>query len=206
MRTKIALIVAILVVGGVPIAQGGSDHLLGAKKKFPYSLIGDDFGILTVDDLAIPTCHVLPEPYTEVHGKDGNSFAYWKCFPATNVQVDCSGGSYDQGEREILTVMGIIIRDRSEINEYMTRRAVPLSSCKSWQQDWKRLSQNQTHVCFSGSPLGKESVVEGGRPVLSYGWVFERFKTKLGCSSYFVGGCSLLYQIKHGCKVVEAIQ
>lgn len=207
MRAKIALIFAILVVGCVvTIADSGPDHLSEAKKKFPYSLIGDDFGILTADDLAIPTCRVFPEPYHEVHGKDGNSFAYWKCFPTTNVQVDCSGGSYDHGEHEILTVMGIIIKDSSEINEYMTRRAVPLSSCKSWQQDWKRLSQNQSHVCFSGSPLSKESVLEGGRSVLSYGWIFESFKTKRGCSSYFVGGCSLSYQIKHGCKVRGAIR
>jgi len=90
----------VLLFGNLIIADENKDHLTDVKKKFPYSLIGDDYGILNEDDLAIPTCHVLPRPYLNTHVEDLNSFEYWKCFPTTGVQVDCSGGIYDQDERD----------------------------------------------------------------------------------------------------------
>lgn len=204
---KIALYFGIfltLILGIVAVAGEKPDRLAGAKKRFPYSLIGNDHEILSPDDLAIPTCHAIPSPYTEGHGKDGNSAIYWRCFSAADVVVDCKGGGYDPDEKEILTVMGIIIKEGTEINEYMTRRAIPLRGCKSWQKDWKKLSRHQDHVCFSGSPLNKEVISENGRETQRRSWIFESFKTHLGCSSYFEGGCSLPYQLRHGCKVIEA--
>ena len=48
---------------------------------FQDSLIGEDFGILNQDDLAIPTCWVHPKPFDESQESTVNSFPYWKCFP-----------------------------------------------------------------------------------------------------------------------------
>jgi len=206
MWKKVAKAMAVTLVWGCfALAMDKPDHLSDAKKKFPHSLIGDDFGILDAEDLAIPTCHVLPEPYSDTPGKNVNAFAYWKCFPTSNIKVDCSGGGYDQDEHSVLTVMGIVIKNEQETHEYITRRAIPLKGCKNWQQDWKRLSKNQSHVCFSGSSMSKETEMQDGKPIQKYYWIFESYKTHLGCSSYFEGGgCSLPYQMKHGCKVTEA--
>lgn len=188
------------------IATRMNNHLFDeAKKRFPYSLIGDDYNILDADDLAIVTCRTIkplqysPSKHTS---NDYNISIYWKCFSTANVLVDCDGGgSYDKSEHDFLTVMGIIIKSDHEINEYITRRAISVKACKNWKRAWERLSKNQTHACFSGQILNSNTIVENNKPIKRFSWIFESFKTNLGCDSYFDQGCDLKHQIKTGCKV-----
>lgn len=40
-----------------PVARGStSDHLTELKSKYPYGLLSDDYGVLTLNDLALNAC------------------------------------------------------------------------------------------------------------------------------------------------------
>ncbi|MEK6704890.1 MAG: hypothetical protein AABZ06_03805 [Bdellovibrionota bacterium] len=201
MRKVIFLILGMMLPTTFTAATPSPDRLAEAKKQFPYSLIGDDFGILSREDLAINTCDVFPQPFS----LDSNYVPYWQCFSAKGVHIDCSGGGYDADEHTHLTIMAVVANKDAESHEYLSRRAVSLKTCKSYQKDWVRLSKNQDYVCISGSLIRRKPAVNGDVSGWAYSWIFESFKTRLGCSSYFEGGCSLTYQINHNhCKVVQA--
>jgi hypothetical protein len=40
-----------------------------------------------------------------------------------------------------------------------------------------------------GMPAGVTKVNENGKFIIVHGWVWDRLKTKKGCSSYFEGDC-----------------
>ena len=160
---------------------------------FQDSLIGEDFGILNQDDLAIPTCWVRSKPFNESQEDSVNSFPYWKCFPLSHVNFDCG-----ENQKRQQVIMGFVAQDQGQVHEYLSRSVIPLSSCLKWKQNWKTVTHNQSHVCISGSFIRKKVESDKGA---HYSWIFESFKTRLGCSSYFEGGCSLKYQVQHGCKL-----
>jgi hypothetical protein len=155
--------------------------------------LSEGFGIVSTEDIAINDCQATPVPYSE----SSNSYQYWQCFEVKQSRLYCDGKGYDEDEKEWLTVMVISgVRD-SILNEYITRRAIPLKDCQSFQQDWKRLTANEKHVCVSGSFNKRQNTK---RKWVS-NWTFDRFKTRKGCESYFEGGCSLKHQLDQGCKL-----
>ena len=72
-----------------------------------------------------------------------------------------------------------------------------MQSCRDYKRDWKILTNNEKYICISGMHIDKEKNASG--QIVS-SWIFDKFKTKKGCGSYFYGGCSLKYQIKNGCN------
>src|ERR1700681_3643600 len=62
------------------------EHLRMLQSKYPYGLLGDDYGILTISDLALNACHVKPEPFVP-----GNftPYEYWLCFENKLILVAC---------------------------------------------------------------------------------------------------------------------
>lgn len=76
------------IIGGIVIfffsllssvLAGGADnaHLAKLKSKFPNGLLSDDFGGLTIKDLALNACRLKPPPF--VPGAT-DSYEYWICF------------------------------------------------------------------------------------------------------------------------------
>jgi hypothetical protein len=127
------------------------------------------------------------------------SYPYWQCFDVKKANLFCDGTAYDEDEKERLTVMVITGDLDGASHEYITRRAIPLKTCEKFEKDWERLIKDQDFVCVAGPYTNKNQ--KSGKWVSH--WVFDRFKTLKGCESFFVGGCSLQYQLKHGCKHEE---
>jgi len=69
---------------------------LNMRKKFPYSLLTDDFGILDEDDLASNSCAAIPTPFS----KRNLAFPYWQCFEVNDTEVSCIDiGPYENSKQ-----------------------------------------------------------------------------------------------------------
>lgn len=168
------------------------DSLTDAATKYPYALIGNSYGILNQNDLAINGCIATPVPYSTV----SNSYPYWQCFPTKNVTVSCDITEFDETEKGVLAILAFDIRSQSMDQEYVSRRAMPLKYCRELQQAWRSKTNGEEYACFSGQFISLE------RNALSHselGWIFVSFKTKKGCSAYFSDDCNLKDKSKDLC-------
>lgn len=167
-------------------------HLETLTSKFPYALIGDDFGVLSLDDLAINSCIAEPSAFTI---KDSPGYPYWQCFDARKARIFCSGHKYSEDYNNFSTLLVIAAEKNGFRHEYYSRRAVDYDVCKEFVSDWENLTKNEKYVCLSGPYIEQEKDKNG--IMVSY-WIFDKFKTKKGCMPYFQYGCSLAYQLKSG--------
>jgi len=170
------------------------DHLKRLNEKYPYALLGSDYGILNEDDLAISACTGEPSAVTS-----GNmAYPYWQCFQSKDASFECDDSGYDVDEKSDMAIMAIAIKTNHASNEYLSPRAIRISNCRSFQKDWSRLIAKQEFFCVSGQMINyqKSSDKPGYKEST---WVFDRLKTNRGCTSYFQGGCSIKYQLGHGC-------
>ncbi|MGZ3699041.1 MAG: hypothetical protein ACXWP5_13010 [Bdellovibrionota bacterium] len=153
--------IALLMLFGTIASPAGltgehADRLSSAKEKYPYGLIGDDFGLLTEEDLAVNTCDVFPEKFSP----ESTSFPYWQCFSTKRAFVECDDAGYDESEKAPIAILVITTQKQHEKHESLSRRAIH--------------------------------------------WIFDKFKSNLGCDPYFAGGCSLKYQLERGCQITQA--
>ena len=174
-----------------------SDHLKSARHAYPYSLIGDDFGILTEEDLAANACTATPQPFS----LDSTSFPYWKCFKTKDVSFLCDSSGIPDPNDGVQGLIVLKVTSEKGNHEYLARRPWDIESCRSFGRRVAALTRNTSHVCLSGA-FHRVETDDKGSP-RSY-WDFDKIKTVRGCDSYFVGDCDLKYQLKHGCKVVRA--
>ena len=93
-------------------------------------MIGDDFGILNEDDLAINACEATPSPFSL------KEFYYprWQCFEAKTVHVICHGHGFDESEKIFYTLLAFTGTKNKENHEYLTRRTIPYEACISYAQ------------------------------------------------------------------------
>lgn len=154
--------------------KSASVHLENLKSKFPYGLLNDDHGILTVNDLAANACEARPRPLSP----DSISYQYWQCFESKDISFDCdSNGTADEYEG----VMGLIVIKIStpkDNHEYLEHRLWPIKQCQRFIADAATLLKRSKYACLSGSFISDE-IGRAGRHFLS--WNFERIKTKKGC-------------------------
>lgn len=164
----------------LPFVLGAtSNHLEELKSKFPYGLLGDDYGVLTLDDLAINACDARPMQFDPV--SPHHSYQYWQCLESKNISFSCdSNGVPDEHEG----VMGLVIA-KASINyiqhEYIERRFWPIKDCKNFLKDVATLLKGIRYACISGSFIGNETDHLGHQ---STSWIFERIKTKKGCAGH----------------------
>ncbi|MES2615648.1 MAG: hypothetical protein V4591_09555 [Bdellovibrionota bacterium] len=163
------------------------------KSDYPYGLLGNDFGILNAEDLAVNTCRVKPMPF---NGEKFKDYLYWQCFETKKTKLICSGYSYFIDFGTFVTLIVMTAKKQDTYYEYLSRKVVSMQSCREYKKDFKNLTKNEKYVCISGM-YNEQDKNSAGRMV-SY-WIFDKFKTKKGCKPYFYGDCSLNYQIKKGC-------
>lgn len=160
------------------LAAGANyNHLADLKLKFPYGLLGDDQGILSVNDLAINTCGVRPHPFNPT-SDHYHPYEYWQCFESKSISFDCdSDGTSDKYEG----VMGLIVikvHTPKDQHEYLEHRLWPIRQCRRFIKDAAALLKGNKYACLSGSFIDSEKNRSGRR---SMSWNFERIKTKTGC-------------------------
>ena len=156
-----------------------SSHLEELKSNYPYGLLSDDYGILTLDDLAVSACTAHPTPISST----SHSYQYWQCFESKNILFDCdSSGIPDKHEG----VMGLVVVKSSSPNtqhDYIERRLWPIKECKNFLRDAANILKGTQYACISGSFIENEKDQLGH---LTTSWVFDRLKTKKGCEGH---GC-----------------
>ena len=162
--------------------------------EYPYGLLGDDFSILNVEDLASNVCMANPAPFA----KTFSAYPYWQCFETQKAKLFCDGHGYDEDAKDFFTALVVDGTNDSGRQEYVSRRAISFEICKDLEKKWKKLTKNEKYVCISG-PFTRVQKQKNNQESLL--WTFDKFKTKKGCASYFYGDCNLKYQLKNGCKL-----
>lgn len=169
--------------------------------KYPYGLLTAHYGVLLEDDLAIDAWREKPKPF-EKDGFNGG-YSYWQCFPTKNVTARYGvwRDNDPMGRSDVvvnLCSFEFEVKQRSSTHIYVGRRAELLEVCRTRAKAWKKLVQNQKHVCLNGygGELEKERSKNRNKPKQI--WIWDRIKTEFGCMSYFDGECELSYWEKQG--------
>ena len=141
------------------------------------------------------TCNVImAEPFS----KDSTTYPYWQCFSTKSVKVDCDDFTRDKGAKSATGVMAITVSDSHHHQEYLSRRAIDLEDCHYFKKKWKQLTTQESHECLARPLIDVERLDQEKKETF---WIFDKFKTKKGCASYFYGACNLKYLLRHGCSL-----
>ena len=151
------------------------NHLSELKEKFPYTLLGDDYGLLTVNDLAANSCGRFSEPF-DPESDATKSYLYWQCFESRTVSFECEEYT-SYSEKGLLGLIVISTRKDKEQSDYVEHRPWPIKECKQFIRDAAKLIKGTKYACLAGSFIKKEKNTRQ----ISNKWVFERIKTRNGC-------------------------
>lgn len=159
-------------------------HREKLRMKYPYGLLGNDFGLLTEKDLASNVEEALPEPFSP----ESIAYPYWQCFAVKNVSFVCDHSGKQDPKEPIQALIVLIVTETKQNQEYLARRPWERDSCNNFEREWVRLTTEEEHICISG-PFINNDYNEAGKTT-AY-WVFDKYKTRKGCGSYFQGECNL---------------
>ena len=152
-----------------------SDHYSELKSKYPYGLLSDDHGVLTLNDLALNACHIKPEAF--VPGAL-NPYEYWLCFESKSVLAICEDQNFSNEDGHVGRVT-VDARDSQIAYHFIESRPWPIRDCKSFVKTLKNLMRGTSHACVSASYIDKEEKNE--RAQMERVGIFHRLKTKRGC-------------------------
>lgn len=96
-----------------------------AKKKYPYPLLTEDYGILSENDLAAYTWGMKPRPFTEK--EDSGGYNYWQCFPRDAISItleDQGFSTEDVGWKDTLSELKIEVRTKTGVIHHYEMRAI----------------------------------------------------------------------------------
>ena len=125
-------LISIICFGCISLPTNASTHLQELMKEFPYGLLTDDYGILSKLDLKINACTAIPEPFPNSRNQ---AYSYWQCFTVKNSKMDCERGKYDPHEEALMSMLVLSGERNGELHEFISRRPIPLGSCKLYQKD-----------------------------------------------------------------------
>ena len=163
-----------------------SSHLESLNSKFPYGLLNDDHGILTVKDLASNACNAKPMPLNP----DSISYEYWQCFESRGISFDCDSNGIPDEHEGIMGLIVVKVSARQDQHEYLEHRLWPIRQCRRFIKDAAALLRRNKYACLSGSFIDEEKNRSGHRSVT---WNFQRIKTKTGCEGR---GCDFSEKLK----------
>lgn len=158
-----------------------------AKKKYPYILITEDYGILNENDLASCTWgRGKPGP---AFTKQGGNTDYWQCFPRNQISVTLkdSGESPEECKGTTIAHLSLqILEPSGVVHEYQMRRGLNLETFHKDFNRWEKLMKKEKYVCLAGDFVSIENeFAPNGEKRKVYGWIFDKLKTNKGCASYF---------------------
>jgi len=160
----------------VSVAGAKSTHLEKLRSRYPYGLIGDDYGVLKVEDLAVNTCNGEPAPFSEENG----AYPYWQCFPLKKAKMRCRSLGYDATVKMKTGYMFVEGENEEGLQSYLARDARDIRFCREFLRDWKGITRGEKFVCIAGT-FGRVQPAKDGHKETD--WVFEKFKTRKGCVS-----------------------
>jgi hypothetical protein len=175
-----------------------------AKKKYPYPLLTDDYSILTGNDLAAYTWGMKPRPFTEK--EDSGGYNYWQCFPRDAVSITLKDKGYsteDIGWKDTLSDLKIEVWTESGVvHHYEMRAPRPFRTYDKEFHTWHKLMKGEKYVCLAGSFVEVTPKTVNGKTIKVYGWIYDKIKTKKGCSAYW-DDCGRTYEqyLKHEARL-----
>jgi hypothetical protein len=179
MRKIMEFIAFGLFISPISFAGEGLTHLERLKSRYPYGLIGDDYGLLTKEDLAVNTCNALK--LTPFSGDKNMAYPYWQCFPLKDANMECDSMGYDSTIKKETGYLEINAINGNGVQSYLARDAMDIRDCRKYLLWWKQKTRGEKHVCVSGSYGGFNDVRDGRKEI---DWVFDKFKTSKGCESH----------------------
>jgi hypothetical protein len=187
-------IVFLIFVFCFGIAQEVNAISVDIKKKYPYPLLTDDYGILNKNDIAAYTWGLKPRQFT-AEGPSGE-YTYWQCFPRKSITVtlkDTGQTASEFGKDNIADLQIRVSVKPDLIHQYNMRARWGVMEFEKRFNKWQKIMKNEKYICLAGSFMFRENEVENGKVRERYAWVFEKMKTKQGCDSYF-DSCTPTYQ------------
>jgi hypothetical protein len=151
------------------------------KSRYPYGLIGDDYGLLFLEDMAVNTCNVDVTPFS----KEKNlAYSYWQCFLIKNTKISCEHTEKEPSEPYDTGYLGISARNSNGIQSYLARNAIKMTDCQKRLRAWNKITFGEKYVCLSGSYAMSDNATDG---TAETDWVLDKFKTHKGCESFGLG-------------------
>ena len=165
------------------------------NKEYLYTLLTEDYGILSDNDLAAYTWGKLPRPFD---GKMSAAYHYCQCFPRTNISMtleDFGHSSEDIGWKDTYSDISILVYSKPDVfHKYTMHHIFQFSLNQRIFNLWHKLMKGEKYVCLAGSFDKIEQKIQNGEAQEIYSWTFDKIKTKKDCDSYFDGGCHRTYQ------------
>ena len=177
MRKKLRKVYVLLsfCLIATPVFGSLSDHLLALKSRFPYGLLGDDYGILTINDLALNACHFKPEPFAP---GALNPYEYWICFESKTVLPICEDRNFSNEDGHVGRV-AVEAQDHRIAYSFIEPRPWRIRECRSFVRNLKKLMKGTSHACISASYIGDDE--DDGPGKKERMGILNRFKTPKGC-------------------------
>ena len=114
------------------------------------------------------------------------AYPYWQGFLVKDAKMECDSLDYDPVIKKETGYMEITALGNGGLQSYLARDAMKMRDCNRWLRIWKNKTRREKYVCLSGS-YGAHSGIRNGQK--ETGWVFDKFKTRKGCKSFFAGEC-----------------
>lgn len=159
------------------------------KKLHPYVLIGDDYGVLSADDLDI-TPYVEGGPTFFTGDEPNRDRRYWQCVQRDRVSIKYEDYGYsaeELGYEDTFSNLTITVTERPGVfHQYGMRRLWPADAYEKRLHLWRQMLKHEPYVCLEGDFGWREKrIAEDGIEREYYLWTFEKIKTKHECDSYF---------------------
>jgi hypothetical protein len=142
----------------------------------------ENYGILTLDDYA-----------SDVDQFYEYDTMRWLCIPTSKVYLGCTSDGIDSytgthmAELEFTVQEGPLL-----IHHFGHRRGTDMEGCLAYVREWTRIMSGEQNVCILGSRPHPHISMWNDQPILEYGWLLYRVKTKKGCDEWGVDfDCSI---------------
>lgn len=158
------------------------------QKKFPHGMLTDDYGILTQKDLLKDFKGVKVTPY-HINEFD-SAYNRWQCFPLNNLKPMYRKwkDADPMGFAHIIVTMcdfKIVGKLAGITHTYALRRAKTLEFCQEFQNAWIKATSREKYICVQGTGMNLVEETINGKTEKVKPWIWNKFKTKKGCHSFF---------------------
>lgn len=176
---KKQIIFALILLFWIPYSTYAINSSI--NKKYPYSILTKDYGILREKDL---NDGLKQEPFSP---ENISGHIYWQCSPRDQIAItleDIGYSSNNLPDNDGALIITIYSKPHI-VHKYAMRRNWPITGVEKKFNQWLKLMKNEKYVCLAGSFAARKDKVIDGQKQQIYFWTFERIKTKKGYDSYF---------------------
>ncbi len=158
-------------------AEASQTHLQKLLTRYPDSIIGEDYGVLDMEDLAVNSCVAKATPFRK---GENTAYSYWQCFSTKDARMICSS-LIDSLTKETFSYLSLEAKKNTAVESYLARGPLDIKECRSFLRLWKQKTEGERYVCASGIYVSSSILPNGWEQT---NWVFDKFKTRKGCESY----------------------